>query len=181
MQDRVEWINYDTLSLAIDESNHGQFPEIFCGVFSKRRNDGLNSKMKLDKAKKEKDFHKIISEVSQRAYSFLVVASKEDYRRIGYEEMTGIVAASLLKDTNFNFEYLRILVDGIPPGKGKYKIIGPVSEILGMDQRRILLKCGKDLDVTYPLVHFADGMARYLYRQKLEDIALNPNLKHLIK
>lgn len=174
-----DWIHGNFLSLAIDESNHGLFPEIFCGVSSRIRKDALKSPMRLEKEKK--DFGKIISEVKQRAYSFLIVSSKADYERIGYEEMTGVVAASLLNRINFNFEYLRLLVDGIPFGKGKYRIIGPVAEILRMDSRRIVLQYGKDLDMKYHLVNLADGMARYLHRQRLEDLALNPNIKHLVK
>jgi len=179
MRNTIECIHGDVLSLAIDESNHGLFPEIYCGVFSKIKKDTLKSRKRLDKERK--DFSKIISEVNQRAYSFLVVASKEDYKRVGYEKMTGIVAASLLNGINIDFEFLRIIVDGIPPGKGKDYVVGPVSECLNIDAGRITFNCGKDFDIQYPLVYLADGMARYLHRQKLEDLALNQNRKHLIK
>ncbi|MEK6760968.1 MAG: hypothetical protein AABX93_03530 [Nanoarchaeota archaeon] len=176
-----DWIHRDVLSLAIDESNHGQFPEIYSGVLSKIKNDAVKSPTKLDKAKKEKDFQNIVSEVNQRDYFFLVVASKEDYKRIGYNEMTGVVAASLLNETDFNFEFLRIMVNGEPSAKGKDYVVGFVSEYLRINPNSVILKCGKDLDIKYQLVNLADGMARHLHRQKLEDIAQNPNIKYLVK
>ncbi len=180
-----DWTHRDVLSLAIDESNHGQFPEIYSGVLSKIEKDAVKSPTKLDKAKKEKDFQNIVSEINQRDYFFLVVASKEDYKRIGYDKMTGIVAASLLNGTSFNFEFLRILVDGKPIGEGRQNIrqnvIGPVSEILRIDPERIIFQYGKDFDEKYKLVHLADGMSRYLCKQSLEKLAKNSHRKYLIK
>lgn len=167
------------LSVGIDETNHGLFPEIFCGVRSKRRNDTLE-KNKLNKERA--DFSGILEEVKKREYSFLLLASKEDYRRVGNDKIQGVVAASLLSGIPINFEELDIFFDGDLTKRIQDYMRDIVSEHLVLPKDAVSIYQGGEYDERIPLVNLADGMARYLFRKHtIEDLANNPNLRTLIK
>ena len=159
----------NVLSVGIDESNHGLFPEIFCAVRSKKKKDIIEG------GKKEKiraNFESLLREVEERSYSFLVLASKEDYKRIGQKNIGGVVAASLLVGTPRNFETLKIFFDGDLKKPERNYMRDIISEYLAVSKDGISIYCGGNYDQRIPLVNLADGMARYLFRKHtIEDLA----------
>lgn len=162
-------LNTSFFGVGIDESNHGQFPEIFVATFSFDKEDFLDNfpiKKKISKTSPIKKF--------QKNYNYLI-AIENDYERLAPREFMGVLTSSLIYDKREEFpENLIVFIDGYMKNSSKIYTRDLISDFCSFNKNNIFVHSGADFDRTYPIVNYSDAIARHLFRR-------NCSLKELSK
>lgn len=160
--------------IAIDESNHGRFPEVIVAAYSNIDSDAAIYPNPM--FEKHRDHGRLSARLTKRGYAF-VLLTKEMKELASDSVIYGSVIYSLVDEierTNPCDLYL--------DGEIHYKKINEVHKQLkyrsNMPQSKVRIHIGKDLDKRVLLVNVADELAHWLYRKPLEEIA---NHDHLCK
>jgi len=144
------------LYAGIDDSNHGQFPEIWAAVFSTNPEDIVlrGSHRRINNYKQLK------LDVSSRAYSFLEV-SREESERLG-ESLLARVAVSLITDYRLHnhFNKLELAIDGRVTREDKKRIRESLYGFKNGANIKGICKVG---NYKYPkILAIADELAHHL-------------------
>lgn len=154
--------------ISYDESNNGNFPVYFVGVFStnlldlvRHENPLLNKK----NAQTKKTAKKVFEMLDNRKYTFLE-ADESDLDRIPRKELPGIVMASLI-DNELDFDkidHLYLLFDGRLKTSQRLFTKEIFNDLYGIKRDSIHLWTEKNLDKKYKGVNLADKLAYYFFR-----------------
>jgi len=139
--------------LGIDESNHGQFPEIITGCVSSKVEDIEEKNEKIGKHRKKQSLETVIG---KKPFSH-VVAYQSDVDMIGgIYALKTVVYTELIKNT---LDVKLVLIDGKHPDA-----IFNAMEALLYPNRLPEIKRKQDGDQYWPLVNRADQIAYALFR-----------------
>ena len=164
--------------IAMDESNHGRFPEIFVSIYSNMPRDAIISEKPF--IPKKRNNHKtLLKKLEKRNYSFLLL-TRDESPFIDKDKIPGIIIASLIQGKYLNSP-LHLYVDGELSERKKDYIMGALSETTPLDREGIFLYSGTDLDRRVMLVNIADETAHWLFKKPLEKIAGHPKQKTLLR
>lgn len=150
--------------LGIDESNHGRFPEIFVGVFSRNPAD-LERTYQLPKRRKGDIKRNAFSALDGRDFRYVLIP-REYKIHLGPHNLKIVAIAELIRSF-VNLE--RVVIDGEfyePWLKRLERVLKPKKfpETTGMAKA----------DTCIPLVNLADGVANVLHkmygRHKEQDV-----------
>jgi len=145
------------LCAGIDDSNHGQFPEIWAAVFSTNPEDIILRKYQG----RRNNSKQLKLDVSSRAYSFLEV-SREESERLG-ENLLARVAVSLITDyrLHHHFNKLELVIDGRVTREDKKRIRESLCGFQNGVNIKGICKVG---NYKYPkILAIADELAHHLY------------------
>lgn len=153
----------------LDESNNGKYPTVYSLVLSGFADDIIKKigKQKLSKAKKISRMHFLKEKVLQRGHTFLIV-NKIEYERIGDYKKIGQIVASLSEDflpLNLNEFYLHL--DGKTANSRRLYTRDLIADCYNFSKKQIKIEAGGNYDRRYPIVNFADCMARYYFTAPL--------------
>lgn len=171
------------LYVAVDESNHGRFPEYFVAAFSDIRSDIIRGFFKKERV----DHSKLLRKLIIRDYSFLLLnesdLGKNPKRNAGKFKLMDRIVASLVLGTNLNeYNKLKIMLDGNFTKNKLIYIKDAVSDTCSLEKSRVIVDAGPQFDEKYFLVNLADEMAHYLFRHvPKSELDLNPHKKELLK
>ena len=162
------------MCVGIDESNHGRFPEFYVAAFSEELEFLKRVVNPLIKIRNENDLEGIISEIKFRwiiipeDFSKFFLNRKDNIRLMAYIEFMRYFNRES-KDPVF-------LIDR----KLKEKEENIIRNIVLPYKSKIISET--DGDMHYPIIHFADAIANYLYKThtKGKDNILDKWGKYLI-
>ncbi len=160
------------LILGMDESNHGRFDEVFVAASTDNLEDIVKTKYGKKKKLREDEVYDFLREMDFR-YALI---GEETHKGFGADAVKFMVAS----------EFLEHFGDA-----EKFYIDGKMSDYY----RRFLREYNKGTkfivrpkaDVTYPLVHWADGAARAIFNifyrrfEKCDDVKKQRNSDRLIE
>jgi len=148
------------LYVGFDESNHGRPNEICVAAYS--TNPRSIREGEFPKASKKIERRNLRSRV--RDFTFVQIAP-EIKALIPPRGLLGVCVSSLLQEIDQEeYSRLKIYLDGEWRESELVYAKDRTADILKIDRERITLKHGKNLDTTIYLVHLADGVARYIFR-----------------
>ena len=145
-----------TFYAGIDESNHGNFPEIFVAVFSYTKRLTIEG----ERLPKIRSHIGTKDALFQNRYSFLILR-KDDTKRIPKNKLQGVVVSSLIfpKRRLIRSRGLDVFLDGeVSSGKIRY-IRDMATDICSANKEAIRIHAGAGLDIKIPLVNRADRFA----------------------
>jgi hypothetical protein len=154
--------------LGIDESNHGRFPEIFVGAYSKNRKllKEIGGLTKVRK-KGEKDF------IKSKDYKYVLIP--KEYTKLLHPGDLALVAMTELIKSYDGLE--KVLIDGQMGDKRLEKL---EKTIYPLTPKIIAIPKG---DSTCPIINTADHIAHILYTKYTNKRITKQSklfLKHLI-
>ncbi len=138
--------------LGIDESNHGQYPEIFVGVYSENLEDIIEHQ-KLPKIRSV--YRSIEPLLGDREFKYILISEK--YGRLLRNQCINLVVFSEFVHHFGNLE--KVIIDG----ETNLFMLRDFKEIL-QPARYPVIECIPKADIKYPLVNIADNIANLLYR-----------------
>lgn len=145
------------LYAGIDDSNHGNFPEIWAAVFSNNFEDIVPKGYLRRRA----NLKLLTQDISFRDYRFLEV-SREESERLG-ESLLARVAVSLVTDYRFHnhFNKLELLIDGRVTREDKKRIRESLCGFQTGTNIKGICKVG---NYKYPkILAIADELAHHLF------------------
>jgi len=154
-----------TLYIGIDESNHGRDNEVHAAVFSYDRRDISESFFVKPKSSLKR--RQAFGKVQERGldYSFILIpkSMREKFQDYG---LKGAIVASVLQNIDIkDIQNIQIYLDGDWKQKELEDAKKYSAVVLGIDPSRINLKARRRADMTTRIVHYAQCVATYLYRE----------------
>tara|TARA_Y100000310_G_scaffold311437_1_gene357711 strand:+ start:427 stop:987 length:561 start_codon:yes stop_codon:yes gene_type:complete len=144
------------LSIGIDESNHGRFPEIFVAVRTYRKSD-IKPKDGLSKCRENGEIYAILE---GRDFRYITVSS-EMGAELSLDETKVLVFSSFIRyfDAATRNPLSRVIIDGYVEDRlfeDVGRLIYPISLPLIIAETKA--------DKIYPIVNVADRVANLLHR-----------------
>lgn len=157
--------------IAIDESNHGRFPEIFVAAYSRADSDSfLDPRALLPKCRNR--HRERGSRLNGRDYRF-IIADKTILDLTSEEALLGLVVSSFVGYASERDELMTpftLLIDGeLTPAKMR-EIYRRLRDDIRIKENEVVLISGGHLDQRNQLVNMADERAHALYRKPLDKI-----------
>ena len=163
--------------VAIDESNHGKFPEILVAALS--NTDSHVAERSRHAFPKLRKYHQgLDKKLANKGidYSFLLY-TLADYEA-DRDKMFGIIVGSLLVGFDFRSP-INVYIDGELRNPRKEYVERALMAVTGFRICNIAIHSGADLDKRVELVNAADEIAHSLYKKTLEKGAVHPKKRNL--
>ena len=157
--------------LGIDESNHGNFPEIYVAVFSFNWNYVKQAQNPLPRIKIESIDHFLPDDCEFKHIIFSDQFSEFHVDALKTIAISEFISYFMIKHKRMR----RIINDGDMKRSIRKKID---SNLSCFKVPKIISR--KNADKIYPVVYMADRIANYLFRHYSEDGLIKPYLNNLI-
>jgi hypothetical protein len=166
----------NTLYIGYDESNHGQYPEICVAVYSFDFLDTIKRDHPLAKTHSIKD--NFSSHLIAKDYSFLRFDESDEDKTLKGQRIGRILGSLTHKRLHlFPEHFFNFVIDGEWKKPSLDYARDFISELNSLEKERVIITCGKDYDKLIPLVHLADEIAYWHFKNSnLEKLTLNTHL-----